>query len=122
MQEADKSLLVVVRHGPYQGQLAREALDAVLTAAAFEQPVSLLFMDDGVFQLTPNQDGSAIDAKNLATMLAVLPMYDVDRVYVELDSLNLRAISPESLTLPATPVGGHALRDLFVNNAHLLSF
>ncbi len=54
-QTPSKKLLFISRHAPYGSSLARDALDAVLASSAYDQQLSLLFMDDGVFQLLKNQ-------------------------------------------------------------------
>ena len=71
---------MVVRHSPYGSSLARASLDVALAAAAFEQPVKLLFMGDGVLQLLPEQDSRAIGQKNIGRLLSSLPLYDIDMV------------------------------------------
>ena len=55
-----KSLLVISRQAPWSGPSAREALDIVLAGGAFDLPVGLLFLDDGVFQLALQQDDSGL--------------------------------------------------------------
>lgn len=57
------SLLIISRQAPWSGLTAREALDIVLAGGAFDLPMGLLFMDDGVFQLVPDQQSSAIEQK-----------------------------------------------------------
>ncbi|AZE24423.1 tRNA 5-methylaminomethyl-2-thiouridine synthase subunit TusC [Pseudomonas chlororaphis subsp. aureofaciens] len=48
-----QSLLIISRQAPWSGPGAREALDIVLAGGAFDLPIGLLFLDDGVFQLAP---------------------------------------------------------------------
>ena len=43
--------MVINRRSPYGSIYALESLEVVLTGAAFDQAVSLVFMDDGAFQL-----------------------------------------------------------------------
>ncbi|MDX1735029.1 MAG: sulfurtransferase complex subunit TusC, partial [Halioglobus sp.] len=78
--------LLVIRHSPYGGSLARSAVDTALAAAAFDQPVTLLFMGDGVLQLLPGQDSKAAGMKNIGRQLASLPLYDIDKVYLDSDA------------------------------------
>ena len=82
-----KTLLVVFRRAPYGRGLTRGGYDLALAAAAFEQPVSLLFMDDAVWQLMPGQSTARIDAKSIESTLASLSLYDIDTLYVEADAL-----------------------------------
>ena len=58
-----KSLLVISRQAPWSGPSAREALDIVLAGGAFDLPIGLLFLDDGAFQLAPNQAAQAVQQK-----------------------------------------------------------
>ncbi len=111
-----------MRSAPYSSQTAKEALDAVLTGAAFEIPLALLFMDDGVYQLLPEQDGTAINAKNLSSTLSVLPMYDVNNIYVEACSLSERGIDPRSLKLAVEVLDSAAIKALFADYDQILSF
>ena len=46
-----KKFLYINRRAPHGTIYAHEALEVVLIGAAFEQDVSLAFIDDGVFQL-----------------------------------------------------------------------
>ena len=44
------------RKSPYGTVYALESLEVVLIGAAFEQDVSMVFVDDGVYQLKKAQD------------------------------------------------------------------
>ena len=46
-----KKFMYVNRKAPHGTVYALESLEVVLIAAAFDQDVSLAFMDDGVYQL-----------------------------------------------------------------------
>ena len=46
-----KSYLFVLQKPAHSGAYAQEMLDIILTTAAFDQAVSILLLDDGVFQL-----------------------------------------------------------------------
>lgn len=122
MTEDKKSLLIVLRQAPYGGQAARESLDAILTAAAFEQPLSLLFIDDGVYQLLADQQPQQIEAKNLAATLPVLPMYDVEHIYADEHSLQQRQIDSVDCLLPVKPLTLPAVQKLFAEHEVILSF
>ena len=52
-----KKFAYVNRRAPYGSIYALEALEVVLVGAAFDQDVSVVFMDDGVYQLKKDQDG-----------------------------------------------------------------
>jgi tRNA 2-thiouridine synthesizing protein C len=98
---ATKKFLYVNRKAPHGTIYALESLEVVLIGAAFEQEVTLAFLDDGVYQLMKNQDSSAIGTKNFAPTFRALGDYDVNRIYVERESLEKRGLSKEDL-MPLT--------------------
>ena len=57
--------LVILRHAPQSSNTLREGLDAALVAAAFGQPVCLLFMGQGILALTREQGAMAPGIKCL---------------------------------------------------------
>ena len=87
-----KRILFIQRRSPYAGQLAYESLEAILMAGVFDQKVSVLFMDDGVFQLTQH-DASQLDTRDVGKLCDALSMYDIDQLYVDSDSMADRGIT-----------------------------
>ena len=74
---AKKKFLYINRRAPHGTIYALESLEAVLIGAAFEQDVSLAFIDDGVFQLMAGQDTAAARIKNYSCTFKALGDYDV---------------------------------------------
>ncbi|MBA1429158.1 sulfurtransferase complex subunit TusC [Pseudomonas fluorescens] len=89
-----KSLLIISRQAPWSGPSAREALDIVLAGGAFDLPIGLLFMDDGVFQLAPHQDAKAVQQKDLSANLQALGLFGIDEVFACGHSLSARGLPP----------------------------
>ncbi|NWA04777.1 sulfurtransferase complex subunit TusC [Pseudomonas gingeri] len=87
-----KSLLIISRQAPWSGPSAREALDIVLAGGAFDLPIGLLFMDDGVFQLTSGQNARAVQQKDLTANLQALSLFGVEDLYACRDSLADRGL------------------------------
>ncbi len=98
---ATKKFLYINRRPPHGSIYALESLEVVLIGAAFEQDVALAFVDDGVYQLMQNQDTGSIGAKNFSPTFKALGDYDVSKIYVERESLELRGLTQEDL-LPLT--------------------
>ncbi|MDP7186850.1 MAG: sulfurtransferase complex subunit TusC [Paracoccaceae bacterium] len=92
-----KKFLYVNRKAPYGTIYALESLEVVLIGAAFEQDVSLAFLDDGVFQLTKGQNTDGIGIKNFSPTFRALGDFEVTKLYVEKDSLEERGLSPDDL-------------------------
>lgn len=96
-----KKLMYVNRKAPYGTIYALESLEVVLIGAAFDQQVSLAFVDDGVYQLARNQSTDGIGMKNFSPTYAALGDYDVRHIYVERESLEARGLTVEDL-MPLT--------------------
>ncbi|ACE82967.1 sulfurtransferase complex subunit TusC [Cellvibrio japonicus] len=94
-----KRILLISRHAPYGTSRAREALDVALVAATYDQDISLLFMDDGIFQLLKAQSPEDIHQKNHAANLSALPLYGIEKIYVHYESLEIRKITTNDLIL-----------------------
>lgn len=96
-----KKFMYVNRRAPYGTIYAWESLEVVLIGAAFEQDVSLAFVDDGVYQIMKNQDTSALGIKNFSPTYSALGDYEVNKIYVEKESLEERGLTVDDL-LPLT--------------------
>ncbi|MBK1630509.1 sulfurtransferase complex subunit TusC [Thiohalocapsa halophila] len=97
MSETIKQFLYLNRKAPYGTIYAWESLEVVLIGAAFDQDVSLAFMDDGVYQLTKGQDTAGVGMKNFSATYAALGDYEVKKIYVEKESLAERGLSLDDL-------------------------
>lgn len=119
--EVVKRFMYINRRAPYGTIFALECLEVVLISAAFEQRVSLAFLDDGIYQLKKNQDTTAIGMKNFSNTYRALDDYDVENIYVEKESLHARGLCAEDLIIPVKVVSTQALRDLMAEQDVLIS-
>jgi tRNA 2-thiouridine synthesizing protein C len=87
-----KSYLFVLRKPVHSGAYVQEMLDIILTTAAFDQKVSILFLDDGVFQLKNGQHPENVGMKDTAAIFNALEIYDVNNIYTETESLQERGL------------------------------
>ncbi len=110
--EMAKSLLIISRQAPWNGPSARESLDIALAGGAFDLPLGMLFLDDGVFQLAPGQQPAALQQKNLAANLQALPMFGVDELFACGHSLAERGLAGDALELPVQVLDDAALAAL----------
>ena len=92
-----KKFMFVNRKEPYGTIYALEALEVVLISAAFEQDVSVAFIDDGVYQLLKGQDTSGIGMKNFSPTYRALGDYEITKLYVEKESLEERGLALSDL-------------------------
>jgi tRNA 2-thiouridine synthesizing protein C len=101
MAQNKKKFLYINRKAPYGTVYALESLEVVLIGAAFEQDVSLAFIDDGVFQLMAGQDTAGTGMKNFSRTYKALGDYEVRKLYVERESLEERGLTLDDL-MPIT--------------------
>ncbi len=92
-----KKFVYVNRKAPYGTVYALESLEVVLIGAAFEQEVQLLFIDDGVYQLTKGQSTQGVGMKNFSKTYAALGDYEVNQIYVDEQSLKDRGLTMDDL-------------------------
>ena len=116
-----KRFMYVNRRAPYGTIYALECLEVVLVAAAFDQDVSLVFMDDGVCQLKKNQDTSGIGMKNFSKTYGALDDYEVERIYVEKESLDARGLTAGDLVIPVEVVAADDLREIMAQQDVVIS-
>lgn len=92
-----KKFMYINRKAPYGTIYAWESLEVVLIGAAFDQEVSLAFVDDGVYQLMKGQDTTEVGIKNFSPTYAALGDYDVNKIYIEKESLEARGLTLDDL-------------------------
>jgi tRNA 2-thiouridine synthesizing protein C len=117
-----KKFMFINRKAPYGTIYALEALEVVLISAAFDQDVSLVFMDDGVYQLMKGQHTKAIDVKNFSPTYRALEGYDIEKLYVEQESLEARGLSEENLLVPVEVLSREQMGNLMEEQDVVISF
>jgi len=117
-----KKFMYVNRKAPYGTIYALESLEVVLIGAAFDQDISMVFMDDGVYQLKKGQDTKATEIKNFSPTYRALEMYDVEKLYVSKDSMTERGLSEEDLIVPVEQLSAAEMSELMDEQDVVLSF
>ena len=119
--EVVKRFMYLNRKAPYGTIYALETLEKILVAAAFEQDVSVVFVDDGVYQLKKGQSTEEIGMKNFSPTFRALDGYDVEKLYVEKESLEARGLSQEDLIVDVEVVGSEQLKELMAAQDVIMS-
>ena len=117
-----KKFMFVNRKAPYGTIYALESLEVVLIGAAFEQDVSLAFMDDGVYQLKKGHSTKGIELKNFQPTYRALEDYDVTKLYVDQESLAARGLTADDLSVPVEVMSRAQLGQMMEEQDVLLSF
>lgn len=128
MEEAQKTggkvkkFLFLNRKAPYGTVYALESLEVVLITATFDQDVSVVFMDDGVYELAKGQNTKAIEHKNFSPTYRALDGYDVEKLYVERESLEARGLTEADLVVPVEVLSAVEMGQLMAEQDVVLSF
>ena len=117
-----KKFLYVNRKAPYGTIYALESLEVVLITAAFDQDVTLAFLDDGVYQLVKGQHTKGIDVKNFSPTYRALEGYDIEKLYVEKESMEARGLKESDFIVPVKVMSVQELADLMLTQDVIMSF
>ena len=117
-----KKFMFLNRKAPYGTVYALESLEVVLITATFDQDVSLVFMDDGVYELMKGQDTKDIGIKNHSKTYRALDGYDVEKLYVERESLQARGLSEADLLVDVKVLSSAEMGALMAEQDVVLSF
>jgi tRNA 2-thiouridine synthesizing protein C len=117
-----KKVMFVNRKAPYGTIYALESLEVVLITATFDQDVSLVFMDDGVYELLKGQNTKAVGIKNFSPTYRALDGYDVEKLYVERESLEARGLSEDQLLVDVEVLSSAQMGELMAEQDVVLSF
>ena len=122
MEGVVKKFMFVNRKAPYGTVYALESLEVVLISAAFDQDVSLAFLDDGVYQLKKGQQTKGIETKNFSPTYRALDGYDIEKLYVEREAMEARGLVEEDLLVDVTVLSRQEMGALMEQMDVVLSF
>ena len=117
-----KKFMYVNRKAPHGTIYALESLEVVLIAAAFDQDVSLAFMDDAVYHLKKGCNTKGIEVKNFQPTYRALDDYDINKLYVEKEALEARGLTEEDMCVPVEVLTRAEIGKLMETQDIVLSF
>jgi tRNA 2-thiouridine synthesizing protein C len=98
--EIVKKIMHVVRRAPHGTIYTYEGLEMVLIMAAYDQDITMVFIDDGVYSLLDKQETEGVGFKGYAKTFKALSGYDVEKLYVDRESMEERGLKVENLVVP----------------------
>ena len=117
-----KKFMFINRKAPYGTVYALESLEVVLITAAFDQDVSLVFSDDGVYQIKKGQVTDGIGMKNFSPTYRALEGYDVEKLYVDKESLDERGLTQDDLLVDVEIISRTEMAELMDDQDVVMSF
>ncbi|MFM2067926.1 MAG: hypothetical protein RLZZ584_2835 [Pseudomonadota bacterium] len=116
-----KKFMFVNRKAPHGTIYALESLEVVLITATLDQDTSLVFLDDGVYQLAKGQVTKGIGTKNFSPTYRALEGYDIEKLYVERESMQARGLTEADLLVPVTVMSSVEMAALMAEQDVVLS-
>ena len=110
--KTNKTCMFINRHSPYGSSRAQEALDMAFALSAFEHKVSLVFMDDGIFQIICDQQPAEIGMKNFSPAFLAWQDYEIENIFVEKESLQARGMEKSDLLIDVEIIDADQLGQL----------
>jgi len=126
-----KKCLFIFRNTPYRNSKAQEGIDAAMAASVFDQSITVLFMDEGVWQLHNHQQSRGIkleiahekvERKNIAAQLESFPLYGIKEIYVDGRALKKFALPKKELILNPALANDKKIRSLIASHDVVLTY
>ncbi|MHB0866753.1 MAG: sulfurtransferase complex subunit TusC [Thermoleophilia bacterium] len=115
--------MVVFRAAPYGSIYAYEGLENVVMMAAYEQDLTVLFMDDGVYSIVKGMDSSTTGIKDFSpTFKALEPVYDVEKIYIDKASMESRGLTMDDLIIQPEVIEADAVEKMMEEQRNLMMF
>ncbi len=94
-----KKIMHVMREAPHGTIYTYEGLEMILIMAAYDQDISVAFIDDGVYALKKGQNTEGIEMKGFAKTFGALAGYDVEKLFVDQICLEERGLTEDDLVV-----------------------
>ncbi len=99
-----KKILFILDRPPFNGVDLQETLDLVLTTAVFDQQVALLFIEQAVLSIKSGLNPASQQLKDSSAVFKALEIYQIEDLYVEVESLQELGLKPVDLLLPVQEI------------------
>lgn len=99
-----KKILFILSKPPHSGAYNQEMLDIILTAAAFDQVVSILLLDKALFLLKKMQNPESAGLKDPTAIIKALPVYNINTLYAEAESFTEQGLTEQDLAESVTEI------------------
>lgn len=122
MKTTSKHFTVLVNQAPFGCRSGQNAVEAILAISIFEQPVAVIFTEDGIYQLITRQNTEKSGLKEYRQQFLDLTSYGVERLYLDSDSARQRGIDGSDLLLEPEWVDHHQITKILQESSHILTF
>lgn len=122
MEDNKKKIMFLMRKAPHGSSYSYGGLEAMLIMGAYEQDVSVVFLDDGVWVIKKSQDTSEIDLKEFSITFRALSDYDIEKLYIEKESMKSRGLTTDDLVVKPEVVEASEIAKLMEEQDAIFTF
>lgn len=117
-----KPTTIIINSPPFGMINGKEGIDLALVCTAFDQNVDLIFAGEGIFHLLNNQDTEHFNDKNHDKMLKAIEFYDIDKIYVEQESLQQYQLTTTHLIDKVESINQQKIAHMCQQSQHVVIF
>jgi len=117
-----KKLGFIFRTHPHSSSQGREGLDALFAVSAYSENITVFFIGDGVTQLVANQNAKDVYCRNYAPAFKLMELYDIEQVYVCLDSIVDNGLSDAEFVLDVVRLNRDEIKEELQRCDAILTF
>ncbi len=121
-EENVEKLMIVFRKAPYGTIYSFEGLENVLIMGAYDQDISVLFIDDGVYAIKDGMDTDAIGIKNFSPTFRAIEAYDIEKLYIDKESLESRGLTVDDLVIEPKVIDASEVEALMEEQKNFFMF
>ncbi len=116
-----KKIAIINTQSPFNSPTGRDSLDLALIFGAFEQPITVIFLGDGVYQLLDDQNPEALGTKDYLSTMKAFELYDIEHIVCGLDDMNSRGVPVDKLSMAIEAVPNSQIGELLNTFDHVIT-
>lgn len=121
-EEQAEKLMIVFRKAPYGSIYSFEGLENVLIMGAYDQDISVLFIDDGVYAIKDNMDTQVTGIKNFSPTFRAIEAYDIEKLFIDKESLESRGVTVDDLVIEPKVIDASEVEALMEEQKNFFMF
>jgi tRNA 2-thiouridine synthesizing protein C len=122
MESTAKKVMFLMRKAPHGSIYSLAGLEAMLIMGAYEQDVSVVFVDDGVYAIKKDQETSEAGVREFSRTFRALQDHDVEKIYIDGQSMQSRGLSLDDLIIKPEVLEESAIAKLMEEQDVILPF
>lgn len=116
-----KKYLIIFKHAPFDNYSNVEGLEFALSLAAFDQSVSLMFLEAGVLQLIRDKTTDNIQQKDATKVLAGLDLFEIEQLYAHRTALDKYSLHANNLNCDPKILNDEQVNDVIAQHDIVLT-